>query len=161
MDSVFHLSLPRLLRSSTMSRLSHSVSIFIAPCLLIALPLLFGCGRTQPGHGIDVPAASVAPPDEHARRTISVVLSGRFAPRMGFRSTTCCKRCAARAARHVSTTTRRSVARTPVTPATDSDAARRVSFARQTPGTRSVVPSERVAPRALLWRRWVHRLNLL
>ena len=47
-----------------MSRLSRSISTFIAPCLLIALPLLFGCGRTQPGHGIDVPTASVAPPDE-------------------------------------------------------------------------------------------------
>ena len=51
-----------------MSRLSRSISIFVVPCLLMALPLLSGCGRTQSGQvsrvGIDSPAFSAAPPDE-------------------------------------------------------------------------------------------------
>ncbi|MEO8270520.1 MAG: VWA domain-containing protein, partial [Aureliella sp.] len=59
--------LPVPLGSSTMLSLSRSVSTLITPSLLIALPLLSGCGRTQNGpisrSAINSPAASVAPPD--------------------------------------------------------------------------------------------------
>ncbi len=50
-----------------MSRLSHSVSFFIAPSLLLTLSLFSGCGRTPPGQasrgGIDSPAVGTASVD--------------------------------------------------------------------------------------------------